>query len=117
MEKIRAWTRPTNISRAMKGNEAKKAHRQATTMSKTSPAKMLPKSRKEKDMILMNSLINSRMPTKEFDPFSMTTATLPIIAAKPVAAGFSFSAGALLKKLLTSLWVNWGVRPTGAAST
>ena len=65
MEKTKAWIKPTNTSRIKKGKETKTGIRKAIIVKSTSPAKIFPKSRKEKEMILENSEIVSKMPTKK----------------------------------------------------
>ena len=64
IEKTRAWTKPTKISKAIKGNEAKTGTRKATIVNKTSPAKIFPNKRKAKERTLENSERISRIPTK-----------------------------------------------------
>jgi hypothetical protein len=63
--KMKACTNPTKISRNKNGRGMKKGARNPTITKSTSPAKIFPKRRKENEIILMNSEINSRRPTKE----------------------------------------------------
>ena len=60
--KIKAWIMPTNISRNIKGIGTKYGTKNAMTRSKTSPAKILPKSLKEKETTFMASEIISKKP-------------------------------------------------------
>ena len=63
MAKINACMVPTKISRNKKGNGIRYGAKKETIVSKTSPAKILPKSRKESETTLVNSPTNSRKPT------------------------------------------------------
>ena len=56
--------RPTKISKPKKGSGARAGIKKEMTARRTSPAKILPKSRKAKEMILASSEMISRMPTK-----------------------------------------------------
>ena len=66
MLKTNAWIKPTNTSRIINGKEAKTGTRNATIVTNTSPAKIFPKSRKEKDKILENSEMISKKPKTKF---------------------------------------------------
>ena len=61
---MNAWIKPTKTSNPRKGSVSTSGASDANTSNITSPANILPKSRKENEMILANSLIVSRMPTK-----------------------------------------------------
>jgi hypothetical protein len=63
-EKTKAWIKPTNISIKIKGMGIKIGMRKYMTVKSTSPAKTLPKRRKENDRIFDNSERISRIPTK-----------------------------------------------------
>ena len=65
MENTKAWIKPTNNSRSKNGKGAKRGIRKAIMVSNTSPAKILPNKRKANDMTLVNSPINSRIPTEK----------------------------------------------------
>ena len=65
MLKTNACIKPTNISRTINGKDAKKGTKKATIVKSTSPAKIFPKSRKEKDKILENSDNISNIPKKK----------------------------------------------------
>ncbi len=58
--KIKAWIKPTKISKNIKGNGIIYGVKKATTRRRTSPAKIFPKSLKEKDKIFTDSEINSK---------------------------------------------------------
>ena len=65
----KVWTNPTKISSPNMGNEKKEKNtgsKNVIIASKTSPAKILPNKRKENEIILANSCISSRIPTKKF---------------------------------------------------
>ena len=64
IEKTRAWTKPTNISKAINGNDAKTGTRNATIVNNTSPANIFPNKRKANERIFENSERISRIPTK-----------------------------------------------------
>jgi len=57
--------KPTNTSNNKNGNEASIGTKKAIIKSKTSPAKILPKSLKEKEIIFENSETISRIPVKK----------------------------------------------------
>ena len=64
MEKTKACTKPTNISKTMNGKGTIRGTKKNITISSTSPANMLPKSLKENEIILAISAISSSMPVK-----------------------------------------------------
>src|SRR3990172_650359 len=71
IEKINAWMNPTNSSKNRNGSGTKYGIKKPTIISSTSPANTFPKRRKENEIILMNSEINSSMPTNEKIGFFM----------------------------------------------
>lgn len=66
MAKIKAWIIPTKISKIINGSGIIKGIKKAITRSNTSPAKMLPKRRKENDRIFAASDIISKKPRMNF---------------------------------------------------
>ena len=64
--KTSAWIKPTNTSNIINGKEANIGTKKATIVNRTSPAKILPKSRKEKERTFENSDMISRNPKKKF---------------------------------------------------
>lgn len=56
--------KPTKISRAINGNEAKTGTKKATIVNNTSPAKIFPNNLNANDKIFENSESMSKIPTK-----------------------------------------------------
>src|SRR3989344_4946611 len=72
-----AWMKPTKTSKAIRGTGSRYARKNAATTIITSPAKMLPKRRKEKEMI------RPRFDTISMRPTAKPTGDLKLTYLQP----------------------------------
>ena len=67
--KINAWIKPTKSSSIINGSGTTYGTKKKIIVSNTSPAKTFPNNRKDKEIILAISEINSKIPIKKFIGF------------------------------------------------
>ena len=84
MANINACIAPTNNSKNKNGNGIKYGAKNETIVSKTSPAKTFPNNRNDKEIILANSEISSKIPIKKsIGPLKFIN--LPMCLKVPIA--------------------------------
>ena len=105
VKKINAWIKPTKISKIKKGKGARNGIKLLTTISKTSPANILPYNLKLKERIFENSEKSSKIPIGERYFFIKSNFNLeraikliPITEIKPKAKVIFKSEQAVLKR-------------------